>query len=229
MEFVARSKGGLELFNFGEPDTVVSAPITNDPVKHCRFSTNGKVMAYSLATEIVVCSFNTSKPEELARIPISCVDFVLSPSGRFMAVFEKAQNDASTQHFNLTVWRVDGTQGAVKLGAFSHKTQATWTPQWTSDESCFVRMTVGGTEIHFHRMEQLERVAFRIKSENIGSFAVSPGSYPKCALFIKESKVWNDCQLYQGFICNNILGSTGSSKSLSVADNQCSGGSEAVL
>lgn len=96
------------------------------------------------------------------------------------------ENDATRQHFNLIIWMIEAG-GATKLGAFSHKAQNTWPPQWTTDESHFGRMT--SSEVQFYKSEAIEKVAFRIQTENIGNFAVSPGSYPKAAVFIKEAKV----------------------------------------
>lgn len=75
----------------------------------------------------------------------------------------------------------------TQLGAFSHKLQSTWTPQWTTDESHFGRMTANG--VQFFKAEILERAAFKIQLDNIGAFSISPGPYPKAAVFIKEAKV----------------------------------------
>lgn len=73
------------------------------------------------------------------------------------------------------------------MGGFFHKTQGTWTPQWTSDESHVARMV--STEVQFFRAENLDRVAFRIHADNLGTFSISPGAYPKVAVFSKEAKV----------------------------------------
>jgi translation initiation factor 2A len=94
-------------------------------------------------------------------------------------------NDGTKQHLNMTIWRVDNSKPS-SLGAFCHKTQNTWMPQWTSDESHIARQV--SNEVLFYKAEVLDRVAFRIAADNIGAFALSSGAYPKAAVFIKEAK-----------------------------------------
>jgi uncharacterized protein with WD repeat len=119
-------------------------------------------------------------------VPVSCVDFVLSPTGRYLATFEKLVNDAAKQHYNMVFWKVEPGH-VTQLGAFTHKLQSTWTPQWTTEENYFGRMV--SNEVQFFKSEVLDKPSFRIQADNIGAFSVSPGSYPKAAVFIKEAKV----------------------------------------
>lgn len=110
------------------------------------------------------------------------------------------ENDANNTHYNVKIWKVEGfvNQKPILLGrGFSHKLQATWPFQWTADESHVARMVSGGSEIQFYRTNDLEahgdlksmpNPAFRLLTDNIGTFAISPGPYPKVAVFIKENK-----------------------------------------
>lgn len=86
----------------------------------------------------------------------------------------------------MAFWKLEDGE-AIKMGSFAHKAQGTWTPQWTSDESYMGRMV--SSEVQFFKSESLDRVAFRIQADNIGTFSISPGPYPKVAIFIKEAKV----------------------------------------
>lgn len=85
----------------------------------------------------------------------------------------------------MAFWKLQDGQ-AVKLGAFCHKQQGTWTPQWTDDESYVGRMV--SNEVQFYKAEGLGKIAFRIQADNLGSFLISPGAYPKVAIFVKEAK-----------------------------------------
>lgn len=103
-----------------------------------------------------------------------------------------ASADGQSQHFNLKFWKIDESSSSVRqLGAFSHKLQSTWMPQWTTDESHLGRMSAN--EVQFFKAEVLEKPAFKIQLDNIGAFSISPGSYPKAAVFIKEAKVLFVC------------------------------------
>lgn len=96
-QFIARSKKGLELldFNSGKDSSPLCTELMEKVPKQCRFSATGLRLAVALPEAILVYAWaegETAKKEaiELGKIPISqCVDFVLSPSGRYIATYEK--------------------------------------------------------------------------------------------------------------------------------------------
>ena len=213
MILTARSKIGLQVFHL-EKDGTLSSPTsllgTELVVRQSKWSSNGLCLAVSLATEIVIFTVDKVNNRELKeswRVSVSCADFVFSPSGQFLATFEKPrihfckgvsliltapghglENEANKQHFNVKGWRLQAGE-AICIGEFSHKIQSTWKPQWTSDETHFARLSPSGSELCFYRAAALDKAVFRLQTDNIGSFAISPGSYPKVAVFIKEAKV----------------------------------------
>lgn len=201
MQLMARSRGGLELFDFAGQGRQLSQPksISSEVPRQSRLSANGRCLAYALADEIVVCESQEGTLVETCRVAVTgCADFTLSPSGCYLAVFEKLQQQqpstagnceeqGGSMQQNLKVWRIDGEERrATCLGGFTHKTQATWMPQWTSDEKYLARMV--SNEVQFYKCEALPKVAFRIHAENIGAFSISPGPYPKAAIFVREAK-----------------------------------------
>ena len=44
-------------------------------------------------------------------------------------------------------------------------------------------------EVQFYKTEAPDKVTFKIQLESIGAFSISPGPYPKAAVFVKEAKV----------------------------------------
>lgn len=100
---------------------------------------------------------------------------------------------------NVSVWQV-GIDGVFsKLAAWSHRQQASWGVQWTQDESHWARMQPAdkngkGGEVLFYKALEPKRNpsgsvinSFRIAVDHLGDFALSPGAYPKAALFIREA------------------------------------------
>lgn len=177
VSFVAHSRAGLEYCRTssakGQLDRIpVVVNGGNDQVRQCRYSLDGSRFAYSLPGELVVC--DCPSMSTVRRLPLAAVDFVLSPKGTYVATWEKpaaappaaADGDLSPspvltpaspsaapqqqqqQHLNLSIWRISTGD---KLASFSHKTQATWTPQWTGDESYFGRLVTG--QVQFYKTE----------------------------------------------------------------------------
>lgn len=100
-QFVARSKAGLEVYTLAEQKLSSPASLSTESIKQLRLTNDGKRMAYALATEVIAYSWTDSGPIELCRVPVTCVDFVLSPSGRYMATFEKLRTNVSLCSFIL--------------------------------------------------------------------------------------------------------------------------------
>lgn len=89
--FVVRSKAGLEIYSYENDKLGEAKNLINEPAKQCRFSSDGHRMAYALTSEVVVCTWNEAGcANELCRVQVSCVDFALSPMGRYLATFEKS-------------------------------------------------------------------------------------------------------------------------------------------
>lgn len=130
----------------------------------------------------------------MVTVPVAnCVDYAISPRGGYLATFEKMQTNADeSQYRNYTVWKLDLTNGtAEKKLAFSHKNQASWTPQWTEDDALLARMVTG--EVQFHAAGDIDAgtpaPTFRIYADAVANFAISPGSKePRVAVFAKEAK-----------------------------------------
>lgn len=98
-QFLARSKKGLELFEFGDSQdpSALAQSLCEEVPRQCRFSASGLRLAFSLSQAIVVYAWRDGRfaetgreAHEVGRVPISqCVDFVLSPTGRYLAAYEK--------------------------------------------------------------------------------------------------------------------------------------------
>lgn len=97
----------------------------------------------------------------------------------------------------MAIWKVEFHGNYTKIAAFSQKSQSTWIPQWNDDENYFGRQVAG--EIQFFRSNNTANAesangnpilqpAFRLKAENLAGFSISPGNYPKVAIFIREAK-----------------------------------------
>lgn len=122
----------------------------------------------------------------------SCLDYVISPLGGYLATFEKTANNSETvQVLNYSIWKLnyDASVGEKKI-SFSHKNQSNWTPQWTLDESILGRCVSG--EVHFYSKEDVDAgkqfPTSRIISEGLNEFSISPAAQDfKCAIFTKES------------------------------------------
>jgi len=95
VQFVARSKGGLELYELKSPKDAIgpATKLSGEAVRQCRFSSDGRRMAFTLATQLVVYSFEGpgACAREMFRLEIVCADFVLSPFGSYLATYEKAR------------------------------------------------------------------------------------------------------------------------------------------
>lgn len=130
----------------------------------------------------------------------NCLDYVISPQANYLATFEKFSSASASdstqpqqQCMNYSLWRIKlKEQKLEKLISFSHKNQATWTPQWSSDESIFARMVTG--EVHLYEREEFEvrKVVVpkhKILLDSVSDFALSPPTSKeiKCAVFAKES------------------------------------------
>jgi translation initiation factor 2A len=121
----------------------------------------------------------------------TCLDYVISPKAGYLATFEKFSN-TDQEILNFSIWKLNLSDGtAEKSVSFSHKNQATWTPQWTMDDSIMGRMVT--REIHFHSSMDLDSVksfpTFRVVLDGLSEFSISPSIRDfKCAVFAKESK-----------------------------------------
>lgn len=157
---------------------------------------DGRILAYSTFNEVVIMSVADDGSEsELCRLALEEIqDFALSPSGRHLSTFcspptgNLTTGEAAATTPNLRVWRLPSKKGdgpAKELAAFLHKQQHNWSLQWTSDETFFARQV--GNEVRFHRADDASRAAFQLRAEHLGGFALSPGAYPKAAIFLKEA------------------------------------------
>lgn len=157
-----------------------------------------KLYHYSLKFSVSVWNVceNGSKIEKVINLNISgCIDYVISPKAGYLATFEKLQNNPnsdSQQQLNYSIWKLNLADGsAEKKLSFSHKNQATWTPQWTCDDSFMGRMVNG--EVHFYTQIDVDNKknfpSARIVLDSLNEFAICPSARDfKCAIFAKEAK-----------------------------------------
>jgi len=197
---IVREKAGLhrEVYSHvgGSGASLASHRITEKAPLRCQYNeTDGRILAYATPTHLHIFNAMDGQEEvELCRLQMEALDFSLSPSGRHLATFcspptgNLTTGEAAGTTPNLRVWRLPKRAGepAVELAAFLHKQQSSWDLQWTADEAFFARLQ-GKDEVRFYRADDAGKPAFLIKSENLGAFSLSPGAYPKAAVFIKEA------------------------------------------
>lgn len=195
---LVREKQGMHRVQYGHTGSrgAEHQIVAKSPYRSQYNEVDGRVLAFSTANEVVVLSVGDDGSEsELCRLHLEEVqDFSLSPSGRHLSTFCSAPTgnlttgEAAATTPNLRVWRLPtrAGEGPVReLAAFLCKQQTNWTPQWTSDETFFARQV--GNEVRFHRADDANRVAFQLRAEHLGGFALSPGAYPKAAIFLREA------------------------------------------
>lgn len=70
--------------------------LAEGPVKQIRMNAAASRLAIGHANEIVVVDFSAAGDSTtmVGRVPIVCQDFCLSPSGRYLATFEKLSREA---------------------------------------------------------------------------------------------------------------------------------------
>jgi translation initiation factor 2A len=130
--------------------------------------------------------------EVISKISMATLDFSFSPSGKYMATFSKppmpnlTTSEPAMIENNLRIWKLNCLH-AKELISFHHRHQNSWHIQWTEDETYFSRQVLPN-EVHFYRTEDTSKIAFKIREDNLTTFALSPGSYPKVSIFIKETK-----------------------------------------
>ena len=89
---LARHKGALEVYPFIGGKLESAKPLVNEPVRQCRMSNDGNRLAYSLTNKVLIVGWEDDFVKEICSVPIVCVDFCLSPSGRYLGTFEKMGN-----------------------------------------------------------------------------------------------------------------------------------------
>lgn len=74
---------------------------------------------------------------------------------------------------NLYIYKTDTWEEVISL---THKTQLSWEPQWSVDETICARLL--NNEVIFYENVNFEKVVHRINFGKIGAFSISPGSAP---------------------------------------------------
>lgn len=149
------------------------------------------IIATILPTHVLLIKGHNGAEQTIIPVP-SAHDIVLSLSGLFLAIYKKPANNATQQDFNVSIWN---TKTLLECTSFPHKSQNTWIPQWSSDESVMVRMSPTSHNILFYKDEGRTEF-YKISLPNIASFSLSPPQRAptdsstiedKVAIFVKES------------------------------------------
>lgn len=195
MHFITRSKllslQSHELKRTENPLVPFSSSTTsigNSAIATSKLSRIAPGIIATILPDYVLLIKDGNISNEEAQIPIPLAhDIVLSPSGLFLAVYKKPDNNATKQDFNVSIWN---TKTLKMTSSFSHKTHNTWIPQWTSDEKILVRQSPSSQSIIFYKEGDQE--FHKILLSNISSFSLSPSpantfTIDKIAIFVKES------------------------------------------
>lgn len=88
---LVRSKKSLEVCTLMNGIVSGGAVITREPVKQIRANATGTRLAIGHADGIALIDFTTTEGgvREVCKVPVVCQDLCLSPSGRYLATFEK--------------------------------------------------------------------------------------------------------------------------------------------
>lgn len=138
-----------------------------------------------------VCVYDVSDTELRLKheLPLEkAIELSFSPQGTYLSTWERpAKHDAEGRVIyskNLRVW--DTNTGAL-LAEFERRQLEGCFFQFTSSESHCVRLA--GSELQMYDPKQLAQGPIgRLRAENIGSFALSPGPAPAVAVFFPEKK-----------------------------------------
>lgn len=89
--FLVRSKGSLDVCTLKDGVVNGGIVITKEPVKQIRANATGSRLAIGHADGIALVDFTTIEEgvTVVCKVPVVCQDFCLSPSGRYLATFEK--------------------------------------------------------------------------------------------------------------------------------------------
>lgn len=89
--FLVRSKGCLEVCVLSDGRIEEKSVITGEPVRQIRTNAAASRLALGHADGIALVDFVAASNgvAPLCKVPAVCQDFCLSPSGRYLATFEK--------------------------------------------------------------------------------------------------------------------------------------------
>lgn len=107
------------------------------------------------------------------------LSIAFSPKGTYLMTWEafvvgKTNPQGSP---NLFIYNTDTWQEVTSL---IHKTQITWEPQWSTDETICARLL--NNDVIFYENANFEKIVQRINFAKIGAFSISPGVAPNHVL-----------------------------------------------
>lgn len=166
---ILNSSTGLKLIQGSSPYKIIQQ-LTSASVRALCVSQDGNVLAHSEGPAFHLIKLaGESFTGNRIQVKEQVHDLFISPKSTYLATFcsYKSPSAGQPDEPNLLIHTVaDGNP----IGSYICKKQVNWHPQWSADESLFLRLN--GTELHCYEGGKFDRWARKSENHKISSFSL---------------------------------------------------------